>query len=447
MERPRISTLPPREIVLYALFIVVVAASAFWLIFHYLRPAPPSRITLVTGAPGGAYEYFGARYRQALAKHGIELVLQATSGSVENLRRITTEPGVDLALIQGGIAVDPDSEHLVTLGSMYVEPLWIFYRDKGRQELERLTELAKLKVAIGAPGSGTQLFALQMLTATGIRTDAPNLLPMDAKSSSAALLAGQIDAAFLVAAPEAPVIQELLSHPEIRILDLTHAQAYARRFPHLASYVLPAGSLDLERPNPPQDLHVLATTATLVAKKNIHPAIISLLLQAAREIHGPAGLFQGVGEFPNLRDRGLPVSRVAEHFYESGPPLLQRYLPFWAAIIVERVIIAILPLLAILLPLMKVTPGLYNWRMRSRIYRWYGELKHLEGEIHAQPDSVRVPEWLQRLDRIEERATHRRIPLSFASELYTLREHIQLIRLRVRAIALPVETAQEKGSP
>jgi TRAP-type uncharacterized transport system substrate-binding protein len=431
MEKPHISTHPPREIVLYGLFILALAASSFWLIFHYLRPAPPSKITLATGAPGGAYEYFGMKYRQALARHGVDLVLQPSSGSVDNLRRIKTETGTDLAFIQGGIAVDPESTDLITLGSMYVEPLWIFY--KGKRDLARLTELDKLRVSTGAPGSGTQLLALQMLTATGIPTDAPQLLPLDATSSAAALLAGEIDVAFLVAAPEAPVIQELLAHPDVRILDLVHAEAYVRRFPHLSSYVLPAGSLDLARPNPSRDTHLLATSAILVAKRDLHPAIISLLLQAARDIHGSAGLFQRDGEFPALRDRSLPVSPVAQRFYESGPPLLQRYLPFWAAVIVERLIIAVLPLLAILLPLTRVAPALYTWRMRSRIYRWYGELKHLEGEVHSHPDPARVPEWLKRLDRIEERATHRRIPLSFAHELYTLREHIQLVRRLVLA--------------
>jgi TRAP transporter TAXI family solute receptor len=433
MEKPRISTLPPREIVLYGLFIIALAASAFWLVFHYVRPAPPRHITMVTGAPGGAYEYFGEKYRRALAKYGVEVALQPSSGSVENLRRIKTEAGIDLAFIQAGIADEPASEDLLTLGSMYVEPLWILY--KGNRNLTRLTELQKLKVAIGAAGSGTQLFALQLLTATGIPIDSPRLQSMDARSSATALLEGTIDAAFLVAAPEAPVIQELLSHPEIRLLNLVHAEAYVRRFPHLTKHILPAGSLNLARPSPPRDVHLLASTATLVAKRDIHPAIVSLLLQAAREIHGPAGLLQRDGEFPALRDRGLPVSPVAQRFYESGPPLLQRYLPFWAAVIVERLIIAVLPLLAIILPVMRIAPALYTWRMRSRIYRWYGELKYLEGNVRAQADPARASEWLKNLDRIEERATRRRIPLSFANELYTLREHIQLVRRLVRSLA------------
>lgn len=432
MKKPRISTLPPWEILLYGLFIVVLAASGFWLIFHYIRPAPPSHITMATGAAGGAYQYFGDQYRQALAKYGIELTLIPTSGSVENLRRIKTEDDVDLAFIQAGIATEPNSEDLITLGSMYVEPLWILYT--GKQDLTRLTELAKRRVAVGSAGSGTQLFALQMLGATGIPTDTPGLVPMDGRSSATALLEGKIDAAFLVAAPEAPVIQDLLKHPEVRILDLVHADAYVRRFPHLASYLLPAGSLDLARPNPPKDIHLLASTATLVAKSDLHPAIVSLLLQATQEIHGGAGLFQHIGEFPAVRDRGLPLSPVAKRFYESGPPILQRYLPFWAANIVERVIIALLPLLAILLPLMRIAPGLYTWRMRSRIYRWYGELKFLEAELRANPDPNRASAWLEQLNRIEDQATRRKVPLSYANELYTLREHIQLIRQRASAL-------------
>lgn len=430
MEKPRISTLPPREIVLYGLAIVILAVGVFWLVFHYVRPAPPRQITLLTGSPGGAYEYFGEKYRQALAKYGVELTLLPSSGSVENLRRIKTEAGIDLAFMQSGIASEPESDDLITLGSMYVEPMWILYT--GPRNLTRLTELQSMKIAVGAPGSGTQLFALQMLTATGTRTDSPLLQSLNAQSSAAALLEGRVDAAFLVAAPEAPVIQQLLAHPEIRILDLIHAEAYVRHFPYLASYVLPAGSLDLARPNPPQDVHLLASTATLIAKRDIHPAIISLLLQAAREIHGPAGLFQKDGEFPVLRDRSLPVSPVAKRFYEFGPPLLQRYLPFWAAVIVERLIIALLPLLALLLPLLRIAPAIYTWRKRSRIYRWYGELKYLEGEVRTAKDPGRSVEWFKRLDEIEEQATRRKTPLSFANELYTLREHIHLVRKLVR---------------
>jgi TRAP transporter TAXI family solute receptor len=444
MEKSRFSSLPPREIVLYALFIVISTVTGFWLLFQYIQPAPPRTVTMLTGAPGGAYEYFGEKYRQALAKYGVELVLQPTSGSVENLRRIKTEAGVDLVFIQGGIANEPASEDLISLGSMYVEPLWILY--KGGPELTRLTDLRRLKVAVGAPGSGTQLFALQLLTATGIPTDSPLLRTLDARSSAAALTAGEIDAAFLVAAPEAPVIKELLARPDIRLLDLAHAEAYVRHFPHLAAYQLPAGSLDLARPNPPRNTRLLASTATLVVKNDLHPAIISLILQAAREIHGPPSLFQRDGEFPAVRDRGLPVSPVAQRFYDFGPPILQRYLPFWAAVIVERLIIAILPLLAILLPLMKIAPAIYTWSMRSRIYRWYGELKYLEAEVRKDGDPGRATEWLERLDRIEERATRRRIPLSFANELYTLREHIQLIRALVRGLA-PVIPAKTERAP
>lgn len=426
MRFRRLSTLAPWELIGYGLGVLLLLAGLFWLLFNFIRPAPPRHIVMVTGSTGGAYAYFGERYREALAQYGITLELRQTSGSVENLKTIKTDSTVDLAFVQGGITADPNSEDLISLGSMYIEPLWIFYR--GDRVRTRLTDLKEFTVAVGAPGSGTQLLAYQVLTATGIPTDATNLVSLDTRSTVDALIAGEIQGAMLVAAPEAPVLQRLFHDPAIHLLNLVHAEAYARSFPHLSRYVLPAGGLDLVRPFPPSDVNILATTATLVARKDLHPAIISLMLQAAREIHGGPGLLQKIGEFPALRDHGLPVSPVARRFYESGPPLLQRYLPFWAAILAERLIIAILPLLALLLPLSRLLPALYTWRVRARIYQWYGELKALEKEIQASPEGGDGSGWLSRLDRIEQRASSKRIPLSHAHELYTLKEHIELVR-------------------
>ncbi|MBL8448234.1 MAG: ABC transporter substrate-binding protein [Zoogloeaceae bacterium] len=426
MRLRRLSALPPWEIIVYALAALLLLGGLFSLLFNYIRPAPPRHIVMVTGSPGGAYAHFGERYREALAQYGIALELRETSGSVENLKTIKTDCSVDLAFVQGGITADPNSEDLITLGSMYVEPLWIFYRSDRLRT--RLTDLNDLKVAVGAPGSGTQLLAYQVLAATGIPTDAGNLVSLDTRTTVDALVAGEIQGAIMVAAPEAPILQQLFHHPTIQLMNLVHAEAYARRFPHLSHYVLPAGGLDLVRPFPAIDVNLLATTATLVARKDIHPAIVSLMLQAAKEIHGGPGLLQKNGEFPALRDHGLPASPVARRYYESGPPLLQRYLPFWAAILAERLIIAILPLLALFLPLSRALPALYTWRVRARIYRWYGELKTLEKEIQGSPSGTNGAEWLIRLNRIEQRASSKRIPLSHAHELYTLKEHIELVR-------------------
>jgi hypothetical protein len=345
---------------------------------------------------------------------------------VENLRRLKTEDGVDLGFIQAGIAYEPDSQDLMLLGTMYVEPVWIFHRNGA--PITRLQELAGLRIAIGSPGSGTQLLALQLFAASGMPLDAAGLVPLDGHAAAEALLNGEIDAAVLVAAAEAPAVQRLLADPQIHLANLAHAEAYARRLPHLTALRLPAGALDLVNVRPAADVQLLGATATLVAHADLHPAIVSLLLMAARDIHGQPGLFQAAGEYPQLRGRELPPSPTARRFHDSGPPLLQRYLPFWLAVLVDRLLVSLLPVLALLIPLMRITPALYAWRMRSRIYRWYGELKFLERDIGREVDASRLDDYLARLDRIEEQANRRRIPLAFTNELYTLRVHIQLVR-------------------
>lgn len=401
----------------------------FWLLFSVVRPAPPRTVTMMTGEPGGAYAAFGEQYRKAFEREGIELILKPSSGSIENLVGLKTDPEIDLAFIQSGIAYDPESEDLVLLGSMYFEPVWIFHRlDK---PLTHLNQLSGKSTSVGSSGSGTQLLALQMLTAAGLALDEPGFVTLNGPESATALLNKEIDAAFFISGADSPLIQSLLSTPRIKLAELQHAPAYAKHLPHLETVLLPAGAVNLATVSPPRDLHLLGATANLVARHDLHPAIISLLLQNAREIHGGPGLFQRSGEYPALLSRDLPPSDVAARLLVSGPPFLQRYLPFWMAILVDRLLVALLPLIAILIPLTRILPAVYSWRMRSRIYRWYGELKFLEKSIRKDLVPEEIASYLQQLDRIEERANHRRIPLSYNNELYTLREHIQLVRERL----------------
>lgn len=404
-------------------------ALAFWMLFHHVRPAPPRTVTMVTGAPGGAYALYGERYRQALAREGIDLVLRQSSGSIENLRLLKTDPDVELGFIQSGIANEPESDDLVMLGSMYFEPVWLFHRLD--EPLTRLTQLEGLQVAVGGFGSGTQLLALQLLAMTGMAVDHPGLRHIGGEEAATALLEGHIDAAFMIAGADAPTIRRLLDDGNIRVAELAHIEAYARRIPQLTSHDLPAGAIDLAGPNPPRDLRLLGATANLVARADLHPAIINLLMQTAREVHGQPGLFQHPGEYPFIRTRDLPPSNVAQRYLDNGPSFLQRYLPFWLAVMADRLLVSLLPLVALMIPLMRIAPALYAWRMRSRIYRWYGELKFLEHKIHEQPDAGQTGDYLAQLDRIEDQANHIRIPLAYNNELYTLREHIQLVRRKL----------------
>lgn len=426
-----------RDLLQLALPALIVVIAAFLLAWQFVRPAPPKKIVMSTGAAGGAYHYFGERYREKLAQEGIEVELRPSTGAVENLLRLKTDDSVDIGFIQGGIANEPESEDLATLGSMYLEPVWVFYR--GKTQFDRLDQLKGLKIAVGQPGSGAQLFALQLLAANGVATDDPRLVTVGGMTAVDALKRGDVDAFFVVGAPQAPVVDALLHTDGISLLNFAQADGYVRHFPHLLKITLPRGAIDIRGDQPPRDIQLLAATANLVVKADIHPAIVTLLLKHAREIHSAPGLLQAANAFPTPQDHALPLHTMARRFYDSGPPLLQRYLPFWLAVLIDRLFIMILPLIAVVIPLSKVLPAAYNWRMRSRVYRWYGELKFLEAEVDASDDTgndaQHISAFIARLDRIEQRATHRKLPLAFSNELYTLREHIALVRRRLLRLA------------
>lgn len=404
---------------------IACAAGLFVLVFGTIRPAPPNRVTMLTGADGGAYRHFAERYRSALQAQGIELVLIPSSGSIENLRRIKTDDDIDLALIQGGIANEPDSNDLVQLGSMFPEPLWIFHR--GSDASGRLDALAERRIAIGPPGSGTQLMALQILGASGIPIDSGRLMAVGGNEAAQMLRDEDVDVALFVSAIQGPTVKALLAERSLRLFDLALVEAYKARFHHLDVLEMPAGTLDLVDLRPAHRIHLLGTSAVLVARRELHPAVVSLLMQIGRDIHGDEDLFQARGEYPSVRDSGLPLSAQARRFYDSGPPFLQRYLPFWLAVMVDRLLVALLPTLALLIPLLRIAPPIYAWRMRARIYRWYGELKFLEAQIRSRP-ATEHQALLERLNEIEEAANRAKVPLAYANELYTLREHVALVR-------------------
>jgi len=322
---------------------------------------------------------------------------------------------------------------LRSLGSVAYEPVWVFYR--GEPRVSKLHQLDGRRIAVGEDGSGIRGLALQLLTANEIRSDSPNLLPLAGLGAAEALQRGEIDAAFIVAAQEAPVVQVMLRSPGLRVVSFSQADAYLRLFPFLSKVILPHGVVSLVRDLPPRDTLLLATTANVIVREDLHPALASLLLQAMTEVNGQSGFFQRAGEFPAYRDRSFALSPEAERFYKSGPPFLQRYLPFWLAVLVERLFVMILPLVMLLLPLLKFAPAIYSWRVRSKIVRCYGDLKLLENELRRNDDPARHGEYARQLQAIEETASRLKIPLAFSDLLYTLREHINLVRNELGKLA------------
>ncbi len=452
LRRP--SQLSLRDIIAVLLPALLVIGGVLWIAHRFVQPAPPRSFTISAGADGGAYYGYAQRYREILARDGVDLIVKASAGAVENLERLRDpDSGVDVALVQSGLLGEETADGLVSLGGLFYEPIWLFYRESSRQtppdrRVDRLTEVRGLSIAIGNEGSGTRRLALQMLSASGVSGKNSRLLSIGGDEANKAFLAGRVDAVFIVSAPEAEVVKRMLTAPGVRLMSFVQAEAYTRLYPALNRVVLPRGTLSLERDLPREDFQLVAPTASLVAREDLHPALVTLLLGAATEVHGNAGLLQKAGEFPSAREQDFPVAPAAQRYYKSGPPFLQRYLPFWVAVLADRLIILIIPLIAIAIPLMRIMPGLYTWRIRSRIYKLYGELRLLDDEVRLQYDPAQLDAWRERLTAIEDQANRRRIPLAYAGELYDLREHINLVRRYLESPhAQPPSPPPDKKAP
>jgi TRAP-type uncharacterized transport system substrate-binding protein len=406
-----------RDLAISAGPMVLLLVVGLWVAFQFVKPAPPRSFVMTTGAPDGAYHLFSERYRAVLARQGITIELRPSAGAVENLNRLTDpSSGVTAGLVQGGLA-PANVTGVTSLGAMFYEPLWVLYR--GERRLERINELANLRIAVGAAGSGTQAIARRLLVASvGERA---TLLDVGGTDAVESLRRRRVDAAFFAGAPDAPTVQRALGLRGVRLMSIVNAEAYARRFPFLATVVLPRGVIDLAADVPGEDVTLLASTANLIVRDDLHPALVSLLLQAATEVHAPAGILQRRGEFPAPRESDIPLSADALRYYRSGKPFLERFLPFWVANFIERMVVLLVPLIAILVPAAKFIPALYRWRVRGRISRWYAELRQLESAPPSESS-------LHRVEEIERGVRDIRVPVGYANDVYHLRSHVELVR-------------------
>jgi TRAP transporter TAXI family solute receptor len=419
----------------------VLVLAACIVAYIVVDPAPPRHVILSTGQDNSAYEEFGRKYGDILARDGIRVELQRSPGSQDNLQRLI-DGKADIAFVQSGSTSEAQAERrgLVSLGSLFTEPVWLFLRERdagGRKlDVRSITQLKGLRINLGPEGTGVPKLFRQVLDVNGLEPRQLTISALENTPATVELLAGRIDGLVFSSAPEAPLIQMLLQTPGIRLFNFHQAEAYTRRLPFLSHVVLPRGIVDLGRDIPAHDVHLIAPTATLVARADLHPALVDLFVKAATEIHGGTGWFQQQGQFPSPRYTEIPVAKEAAKYYRDGPPFLQRYLSFWLANLFDRLWVVVVALAALIIPLSKIVPPLYVWRIRSRVYRWYGQLRAVEqalenaGEEHR--DEARA-ELLRRLDDIEQRVNHISIPLAYADALYGLRSHINFVRQRVRA--------------
>lgn len=426
------------------LLVGAFCALAYWLV----DPAPPRQVSLSTGQDNSAYEEFGKKYVATLAKHGIKVTLQPSLGSQDNLQRLNSGK-TDIAFVQSGSTEHEDAERhgLISLGSLFTEPVWLFMRE-GKAVTE-LAQLKGMKINLGPEGTGVPGLFRQLLSVNGVEANELTVSDLQNTPATVELLEGRIDGLVFSSAPEAPLIQMLLQTPGIKLFDFSQAEAYTRRLPFLTHVVLPRGIVDLGQNIPAQDYHLIAPTATLVAREDLHPALVDLFVQAAARIHGGTGWFQQQGQFPSARYTEIPVAPEALKFYKDGAPVLQRYMSFWLANFFDRMWVLVVALGALILPLSRVVPPLYVWRIRSRVYRWYGQLRTVEQALEDVPPEQRAQVYaaqLKRLDQIEEMVNQISIPLSFADGLYGLRSHINFVRKRILTL-MGEHPAVEAGEP
>ena len=410
--------------------IALLVVLCLWASFQFIEPLPPREIVIASGPASSLYHDHAQRYVKALSQHGVRVVERMTEGAGENLRLLgDPSSGVDIAFVQGGQAHHPEAAGVEMLASLYYQPLWIFTRRD--EAIDSLAAAKGKTVSTGMPGSGTHELAVPLLAANGVTAANSRLVDMPTDRARAALLGGEIDVALLVGGARTPPIAAALADPGLALANLAHADAYPQRYHFLTRQTLRAGAVSFAPVLPPHDVALVTTEAMLAARSSLHPAIVNLLLETIRDEHDDQGFFESAGEFPNIEQVDLPVSPHAVRHKRFGPSLLYRYLPFWVATVVEWCVIILVPLLVVVLPVVRFLPAIMRWRVRSRIFRWYGELKLLERDVEQRRGTLPIEQWLADLDRVELAAAQTRIPSSFASEAYTLREHIALVRRSV----------------
>jgi TRAP-type uncharacterized transport system substrate-binding protein len=383
---------------------------------------------MATGPEGSAA--YGIRYKEILERAGVDLELLPTEGGLDNLNRLRDpSSGVSVALIESGLTRREESPDLVSLGAVSIKPVWIFLR--GASQGSAAQRLIGKRLSIEPGGSASRVLASRLLALNGLDETRVELLGLPPDESAAALLRGEIDGVILLAHWNSPAVQRLLVADGIVLEGLPRADAYTARFPSLIKVVLPTGVVDFAKNIPPVDTPLIAVEASLVVRRELHPAMQYLLLDAASEIHSGPEIFNRAGRFPAPEAIDLPLSPPALTYYKSGRPFMYRYLPFWLAGFVERLLVVLIPLLTIVLPVANFLPTIIRQVTERRIFKLYGELKIVETQLEAPNSTGHLDELTAALEDLEKRANRIKVPLGYAQRLYILKSHITLAQQQV----------------
>lgn len=406
---------------------MVLIVASIWVTVQFLDPLPPRQVMLAAGPLGSELHTAALRYADSVSRKGIKVEVIATQGAADNLDRLVNLEGQPmLGFVMAGMATPEQAQKLVNLSNLAHVPLWCLARLPSGEVM--IAGLRGQRLAIGASGSGLNAWLLPLLQVNGITSANTNLLEMTPDESVRALSAGQVDAVFL-AEPHGPVLREALSLPGVRLMGFPRAEAYARLFLNIVPLHLPAGTLDLAHDVPKRDLALIGTSIMLSARADVHPTVVDLFVDAARALQSGKDIFARQGEFPNLNVvDSIPVSQQAIVYAREGPTLLRRYLPLWAADALQRMIILAVPLLAVVLPLVRYVPTLFNLLERRHLLLGYAGLRRIDRTARARRPDEPMDDLVNDLRHIEESVAGVRESVFKASELYTFRVHAKLVR-------------------
>ncbi len=416
---------------------ILLCVGAFWFALRYVKPAPPKSFAIVAASKGSPYYELALRFKEEIAKKGVRLLVRESQGSFDNLKSLN-DPSSDVqaGIVQGGLANSIDSPRLHSMGRLITEPVWIFYRGEG--QLDHITGLKGKRILIGPEGSGTSYLAGKLLQANGITAENSTLISMQLPDYVDAFANGAADAGFLVLGAEAKTVQRLLNQPGTNLMSMAQAGALVQRYPYLSAVMMRQGVVDFAKNIPPADTKLVATRAMLLVRDDLHPALVTLLAQAVLAVQseptltptGDSKLF-ALGADSLTEDPEFPVAGDARRIYKTGPSYLQTIMPFWIADLLTRAFILILPVVGIILPLIRVVPIIYNWRMRRRILYWYRELKNLENSLPKTAALELIESKEQELERIDESVQKISVPIHFSADLYNLRDHVEFVKRRI----------------
>lgn len=406
--------------------IAIILLIVLIILTRFIAPAPPKTLNFASGSPDGAYSMTASDYARVFGDQGFTLSVINTSGSGDNLDMLRSGK-VSAAIVQGGTSQLDDKTKLKSLGAIFYEPLWVFFRadvaPASADEID-IRSLKNLKIAAGSPTSGTRALTKQLLDQNGMQAE---LHDLTGEAGAKALKAGQIDVLVSVSAPNAPFVRDLLADPNVQVLSFKRALAYERRTPYLKRVIFPEGGLDLQNNLPSTPIELIAPAAEVVVREDLHPALQSLLLEAMMQTHRGGTLLSAPGTFPTPDRIDLPLSEEAERYYERGPSFLRRVFPFAVANFLERAWVLAIPLITLGFPLVRAAPPIYRWRTRRKIYIWYKDLRLLEARGRSATTSQERQEISIELSELQAEVGRVEVPESYTDELYRLRSHILFV--------------------